>query len=36
MQLAFALVYFIYDTITSILFWANDFSEHMILYVYHL
>ena len=26
----------IYDTITSVLFWAYDFSEHMILCVYDL
>jgi len=36
MQLAFALVRIIYDTITSVLFWAYDFSERMILYVYDL
>jgi len=31
MQLAFALVRIIYDTITSVLFWANDLSARMIL-----
>ena len=36
MQLAFALVYIIYDTITSILFWAYDFSQRMILCAYDL
>jgi len=36
MQLAFALVRIIYDTITSVLFWAYDFSERMILCVYDL
>ena len=36
MQLAFALVRIIYDTITSVLFWAYDFSERMILCAYDL
>jgi len=36
MQLAFALVHIIYDTITSVLFWAYDLSEHMILCAYDL
>jgi len=36
MQLAFALVRIIYDTITSVLFWAKDFSERMIVFVYDL
>jgi len=36
MQLAFAQVRIIYDTITSVLFWAYDFSEHMILCAYDL
>jgi len=36
MQLAFALVCIIYDTITSVLFWAYDFSEGMILCAYDL
>jgi len=36
MQLAFALVRIIYNTITSVLFWAYDFSEHMILCAYDL
>jgi len=36
MQLAFALVRIIYDTITSVLFWTYDFSERMILGVYDL
>ena len=36
MQLAFALVRIIYDTITSVLFWAYDFSECMILCAYDL
>jgi len=36
MQLAFALVRIIYDTITSVLFWAYDFSESMILCAYDL
>jgi len=36
MQLAFALVRIIYDTITSGLFWVYDFSERMILSVYDL
>jgi len=36
MQLAFALVCIIYDTITSVLFWAYDFSERMILCAYDL
>jgi len=36
MQLAFALVRIIYDTITSLLFWAYDFSEGMILCAYDL
>jgi len=30
MQLAFALVCIIYDTMTSVLFWAYDLSERMI------
>ena len=34
MQLGFALVRIIYDTITSVLFWAYDFSERMILCAY--
>jgi len=34
MQLAFALVRIIYDTITSVLFWAYDFPERMILCAY--
>jgi len=36
MQLAFALVRIIYDTITSVLFCAYDYSERMILCVYDL
>jgi len=36
MQLALSLVRIIYDIITSVLFWAYDFSKHMILYVYNL
>jgi len=36
MQLAFALVPIIYDTITSVLFWAYDFSVRMILCAYDL
>ena len=36
MQLAFALVRIIYDTITSVLFWAYDFAEGMFLYAYDL
>ena len=36
MQLAFAQVRIIYDTITSVLFWVYDFSERMILCVYDL
>jgi len=36
MQLAFALVRIIYDTITSELFWVYDFSERMILCAYDL
>jgi len=36
MQLAFALVRIIYDTITSVLFWGYDFSERMILCAYDL
>ena len=36
MQLAFALVRIIYDTITSVLFWAYAFSERMILCGYDL
>ena len=36
MQLAFALVRIIYDTITSVLFWAYDFSERLILCAYDL
>jgi len=36
MQLAFALVRIIYDTITSVLFWAYDFSERMIFCAYDL
>ena len=36
MQLAFALVRIIYDTINSVLFWAYDFSERMILCAYDL
>ena len=34
MKLAFALVRIIYETITSVLFWAYDFSERMILCTY--
>jgi len=34
MQLAFALVHIIYNTITSVLFWAYDFSEPMVLCAY--
>jgi len=34
MQLAFALVHIITDTLTSVLFWAYHFSERMILYAY--
>jgi len=36
MQLAFALVHIIYNTITTVLFWAYDLSERMILYAYDL
>jgi len=36
MQLAFAPVRIIYNTITSVLFWAYDFSERMILCGYDL
>ena len=36
MQLAFVLVRIIYDTITSVLFWAYDFPERMILCAYDL
>jgi len=36
MELAFAVVRIIYDTITSVLFWAYDFSERMILCAYNL
>ena len=36
MQLGFALVRIIYDTITSVLFWVYDFSERMILRAYDL
>jgi len=36
MQRAFALVRIIYDTITSVLFCAYDFSERMILCAYDL
>jgi len=36
MQLAFALVRIIYDTITSVLFWGYDLSECMILCGYDL
>jgi len=36
MQLAFALVRIIYDTITSVLFGAYDLSERMILCAYDL
>ena len=36
MQLAVALVRIICDTITSVLFWAYDFSERMILCAYDL
>ena len=35
MQLAFALVRIIYDIITSVLFWAYDLSERMILCAYY-
>jgi len=36
MQLGFALVCIIYDTIPSVLFWAYDFSKCMILCAYDL
>ena len=36
MQLPFALVRIIYDSITSVLFWAYEFSECMILCAYDL
>ena len=36
MQIAFVLVRIIYDTITSVLFWAYDFSERLILCAYDL
>jgi len=36
MQLAFALVRIIYDTITSLLFWAYDVSDRMIFCAYDL
>jgi len=36
MQLDFALVRIIYDTITSVLFWGYDFSEGTILCAYDL
>jgi len=36
MQLAFTLLRIIYNTITSVLFLAYDFSERMILYAYDL
>ena len=36
MQLPFALVRIIYDSISSVLFWAYDFSECMILCAYDL
>jgi len=36
MQLSFALVRIIYDIITSVLFWAYEFPERMILCAYDL
>jgi len=36
MQLAFSLVRIMYDTITSVLFWAYDLSERMIWCAYDL
>ena len=36
MQVAFALVRIIYDTITRVLFWACDCSERMTLCAYDL